>query len=284
MVKNNLSCFIMSGNSDNLDIKQKASRWAPFVFAILIIFTPTVYANNCAINQPYETVQVARVIDGDTITLIDGRKIRLIGINTPERGRDGKKNEPFYQAAKMQLQKIINKNNNSLKIVFGKDKHDRHKRYLAHIFTLDNTNITEVLIKKGLGFTIAIPPNIQLLKCYQNAEYEAQKKKQGIWSHKYSRAIDVSLLKKSSRGFLRISGTIKRIGESRSSFWLNLNEKSESKFALRILKKDIPYFADFHPKDLINRHLIARGWVYQVKNELRMTIRHPASLQVQNAD
>lgn len=37
-----------------------------------------------------ETYKVATVIDGDTILLEDGRKVRYIGINTP--GRD----QPFY--------------------------------------------------------------------------------------------------------------------------------------------------------------------------------------------
>jgi len=254
------------------------------VFLTLVFFAPAIYANNCSANQFDETVQVAYVYDGDTLKLTDGRKLRLIGINTPERGRDGKKNEPFYQAAKNQLQTIIKKNDRSIKIVFGKEKHDRYKRLLAHIFTLDNENITAILLKKGLGFAIAIPPNIQLLNCYQKAEGEARKLKRGIWNHPYSEAIEVNLLKKSTRGFHRIAGTVQRVGESRRSFWLNLNTKSEAKFALRILKKDLPYFTQFHPKDLINHQLIARGWIYQSKNEQRMTIRHPASLQILNTD
>lgn len=270
--------------SDSSNVKQKASRWTPFVFITLTIFTPRLYADNCTVSQFHETVQVAHVVDGDTIKLVDGRKLRLIGINTPERGHNGKKDEPFYQTAKNQLQKIIKKNQNQIKIVFGENKHDRHKRFLAHIFTMGNENITVILIKKGLGFTIAIPPNIRLLTCYQNAEREAQKQKRGIWDHKYSHAIDVNLLEKSARGFFRIKGTVQRTGESRSSFWLNLNTKSGAKFALRILKKNLPYFTEFHPQSLLNRHLIARGWIYQIKGEQRMTIHHPASLQIQNTD
>ena len=265
-------------------VKQKASNWTLFAFIALTFFTTPLYADNCAVSQFHETVHVAHVYDGDTIKLIDGRKLRLIGVNTPERGRDSNKNEPFYQEAKNQLQQIIKKNHNQIKVVFGKDKRDRYKRFLAHIFTMDNENITATLIKNGMGFTVAIPPNIQLLDCYQNAEREAQKQKHGIWNHKYSHAIDVTSLKKSARGFHRVSGTIDRIGESRSSFWLNLNSKSGAKFALRILKKDLPYFNNFHPQSLLNRQLIARGWIYEIKGEQRMTIHHPASLQIQNTD
>ncbi len=265
-------------------VKQKASKWTPFVFLALAIFTRPLYADNCVVKPFHETVQVAHVYDGDTIKLVDGRKLRLIGINTPERGRDGKQNEPFYQAAKNQLQQIIKKNKNKIKIVFGKDKQDQYRRFLTHIFSMDNENIAATLIRNGMGYTIAIPPNIQLLSCYQNAEREAQKHKRGIWGHNYSEVIPVDVLEKSARGFFRVSGTVERIGESRSSFWLNLNSKSGIKFALKVLKKDLQYFTRYHPKELLNRKLIARGWIYQTKGEQRMTIHHPASLQIQNAD
>ena len=265
-------------------VKQKASNRALFAFIAFAIFNPPLSANICSVNQFHETAEVAHVYDGDTVKLVDGRKIRLIGINTPERGRNSQQDEPFYLAAKSQLQEIIRKNNYQIKIAYGKDKHDRYKRLLAHIFTSDDKNITATLIKNGMGFTIAVPPNIRLLNCYQDAEADAKKNKRGIWHHKFSRAINVTSLNKSARGFHLVKGTVERIGESRSSFWLNLNSKSGAKFALRILKKNMSYFNQLHPKDLLNRQLTARGWIYEVKGEQRMTIHHPASLQIQNAD
>lgn len=267
-----------------LYVKQKASNWTLFAFIALSFFNTPLYADICAAKQQLETVKVAHVYDGDTVKLADGRKLRLIGINTPERGRDDNADEPFYAEAKKQLQQIIQKNNHQIKIVLGEDKHDRYKRWLAHIFSMDNANITASLLRNGMGFSVSIPPNIQLLNCYKNAEQEAKKYKRGIWGHSYSHAINVASLKKSARGFHRIKGIVDRIGESRSSFWLNLNSKSKVKFALRILKKDLPYFTKLHPKNLINHQLIASGWIYEIKGEQRMSIHHPASLEIQNTD
>jgi endonuclease YncB( thermonuclease family) len=251
---------------------------------VLSFFTHSIYANSCAVEQFHETVKVAQVYDGDTLKLTDGRKLRLIGINTPERGQDGEQDEPYYLIAKNKLKKIIHQNHNQIKVVFGIDKHDHYKRVLAHIFTMNNENITAKLIKKGMGFAIAISPNVQLLDCYQQAEQEAQKSKRGIWGHKYSQVINIASLKKSTRGFHLVKGKVDRIGESRSSFWLNLNSKDGVKFALRIMKKNIGYFKQTHPKNLIDHTITARGWIYQTKGEQRMKIYHPASLQVQNAD
>lgn len=262
--------------TDRSNIKLKASNWTPFVFIALSIFTPAIYANNCSAEKFHETVKVAHVYDGDTIKLADGRKLRIIGINTPERGREGEKDQPFYQEAKNHLQQIVEKNNTQLKIIVGKDKRDRYKRLLAHIFTLQGENITASMLKKGIGFSIAIPPNVNFNTCYQNAEHEAKKQNRGIWQHSFSRAIEVTSLSETARGFHQVKGTVQRIGESRSSYWLNLDKQ----FALRIMKKDLPYFITFHPKELLNRQLIARGWIYQQKNELRMSVRHPAALEL----
>ena len=268
----------------HLYVKQKTSNWTFFAFIALSFLSTALYADNCAVQQQLETVKVAHVYDGDTVKLVDGRKLRLIGINTPERGRDNQKDEPFYLKAKNQLQQIIQKNNNQIKVAFGRDKQDRYKRWLAHIFTLKNENITATLLRNGMGFTVFIPPNIRLLNCYKTAEHEAKKYKRGIWNHSFSHFVNVTSLGKSARGFHQVKGTVDRIGESRSSFWLNLNSKSKAKFALRILKKELQYFPNFHPKDLINQQVIARGWIYKTKDEQRMTIHHPASLEIQNTD
>jgi micrococcal nuclease len=44
----------------------------------------------CSPEGPLQRVGLRYVSDGDTLVLSDGRRLRLIGINTPERGRDGK--------------------------------------------------------------------------------------------------------------------------------------------------------------------------------------------------
>ncbi|MCW8988559.1 MAG: thermonuclease family protein [Gammaproteobacteria bacterium] len=275
--KNNSSDFVMA---DSSYVKQKASKWALFVFITLFFSTQNVYAENCSAKSFDQTVKVAHVFDGDTIQLESGYKLRLIGINTPERGRDGNQDQPFYTEAKTQLLQIIKNNQYQINIIFGQDKHDRYKRLLAHIFTHDGKNISELLLKKGLGYNIAIAPNIKFLKCYSDAENHAKKFKRGIWNHPFSTPVNASSISKSKLGFQRVTGTVQRLGESRSSFWLNLDEK----FSLKIQKKYLPQFTDYHPKSLVNKKLIAQGWIYLKNNEYRMSIKHPASIQIQSTD
>jgi len=275
--KNNLASNHVS---DNLYHKQKASNWTPFVFFILLIFSFSIHATNCNSQHYDQTITVSKVYDGDTLRLADGQKLRLIGINTPERGHDGMPDQPFYPEAKKRLEKIIHANQNKLKIILGTDKHDRYKRLLAHIFTPGGDNISAILLREGLGYSIAIPPNLNFLNCYKKAEYDAKKQQHGIWGHDFSKPIKASTLSKSNLGFQQVIGRVQRIGESSSSFWLNL----DTKFALKVQKKYLVQFSTYRPNELLNKKLIARGWIYYRNNEYRMSIKHPASIQLLNTD
>lgn len=87
----------------------------------------------------YEQVHVDRIIDGDTIES-NSTSIRLLGINTPERG------EYFYEEAKEFLeQEILNK---TVALKYGKERYDKYERVLAYIF-FNNQNINLLLVEEG---------------------------------------------------------------------------------------------------------------------------------------
>ncbi len=59
----------------------------PMTLVLLLLATVQAYsvrASQCMPTQFDETVTLAHVNDGDTITLTDGRLVRLIGIDSPE--------------------------------------------------------------------------------------------------------------------------------------------------------------------------------------------------------
>lgn len=88
-----------------------------------------------------ELVFADRVVDGDTI-IVNGSSVRLLGINTPEKG------EVFYEEAKEFLEeKVMGK---SFFIErYGKDKYYRD---LAYIFDFDSKeNINLEIVKNGYG-------------------------------------------------------------------------------------------------------------------------------------
>ena len=114
-------------------------------------------------------INVARVIDGDTIEDSTGQKYRLKGINTPEKSKD------YYEEAKQYLKERLE--NKSVKIEnHGRDKYGR---ILAHIFK-NNQNINEQILKEGLG-TLYYYEKDKHFKELKNAEEKARENEKGLW-------------------------------------------------------------------------------------------------------
>ncbi|OGJ11971.1 hypothetical protein A3K62_02890 [Candidatus Pacearchaeota archaeon RBG_16_35_8] len=87
------------------------------------------------------SVFIERIIDGDTIESDIGN-IRLLGINTPERG------EKYYNEARDFLKKKIE--NKTVELEFTGETHDKYRRVLAYVF-LENKNINIELVENGFA-------------------------------------------------------------------------------------------------------------------------------------
>lgn len=253
-------------------IPKRALLAASFFYAWLLLLIPA-QASDCQSEQYDERVTVARVFDGDTVQLVDGRHLRFIAINTPERGHDTRPSEPLADAAKQRLESLLAADK-SLLLRFDQERKDRHGRLLAHPYLHDGRNLTQALLQSGLGLHITVPPNLLFLDCYQQTEQIARQQQRGVWQHPYYQPRQASDLPVTATGFRRITGTVSRLGESRTAYWLNLGKT----FALRLPKSDQHYFP-FAPASLMGKTLTVRGWVYLRHDELRMNLRHPASIE-----
>lgn len=91
--------------------------------------------------QP-ELVLVTRVIDGDTIIIEGGQKVRLLGIDSHERG------EACYDEARIWLKSLIEMRNVSLeRDGENKDKHGRLLRWVWY----NGSNVNVALVRAGLA-------------------------------------------------------------------------------------------------------------------------------------
>lgn len=98
-----------------------------------------------------ETAICTEVVDGDTIYLDNGKKVRLVGVNTPERGVEG------YITSKLFVQKLCLNNKVGLDIDDSKPT-DKYGRTLA-VVIVDGKNLNEMLLKEGLAEIMYIPPS-----------------------------------------------------------------------------------------------------------------------------
>jgi endonuclease YncB( thermonuclease family) len=134
-------------------------------------FNPKI--KNPQINSIYYA-QVLRVIDGDTIELTNGLRIRYIGINSPESG------EPFFSEAKKKNEDLVL--GKLVKLQFDIQTQDRYARFLAYVWA-DDVFVNKKLVEEGLAVLETIPPNVSYQNEFLSAQKEAQKNCKGIWSN-----------------------------------------------------------------------------------------------------
>ncbi|PWB31130.1 nuclease [Pseudomonas sp. SDI] len=200
-----------------------------------------------------QPVQVRQVVDGDTVRLTDGRSVRLIGINAPEIGRKGRTSEAFAEAARQRLQALVKASDGQLQLVPGAEAQDKYGRTLAHIYDRSGDNLEATLLSEGLGYRVAVAPNVDLAGCQQPAEQAARQAGLGLWRR--SPVIPAGRLSQS--GFAVISGQVRAIERNRGGIWLEIDDSLVLQVPAR-LQRNFPatFFAD-----LEGRRIEARGWV-----------------------
>ena len=91
------------------------------------------------------TTIIQSCYDGDTCTTIDGEKIRLACIDTPE--LKGKKAEPIPAT---KARDFLNKLLTNEVVAIKRITKDRYGRTIAELFKND-TNVQELIVDKGYG-------------------------------------------------------------------------------------------------------------------------------------
>ena len=229
----------------------------------------------CYPGDPGEPARVASVIDGDTVILSDSTHVRLIGIDTPEIGHRGAPSEAGALEARAFLASLL-RNHESVELLQDAEAHDRYGRRLAHL-RLDDGTIAEVpLLQEGLATPLIIPPNLLLVDCYDAAAGGAEAAGRGLWAHPDHEPVSAETLDPAARGYRVVTGAVSSVGQSRSSFWLEMAPH----FALRIAREDLRYFHGMELADLAWQAIRARGRLYTAHGQLRMRIRHPLDLNV----
>ena len=136
---------------------------------------------------------VARAIDGDTLKLSDGRRVRLIGVDTPELHysekllRDSRRTQKDIkaiqalgrEAADFTKQLCERK---PVRIQTDVARHDKYGRLLAYIYLDDGTFVNAKILEEGYGQVMTIPPNVKYADYFLKLERAARKERKGLWA------------------------------------------------------------------------------------------------------
>lgn len=127
-----------------------------------------------------DSVFVKYVIDGDTIILKSGEKVRYIGIDTPEIDHENKRAEPLGYAARSFNKKLLG--SKRIRLEYDKEKQDHYNRLLAYVFLPDGTFVNLELVRSGMATYLHKSPNLKYRKRLLQAQRKAMSEKKGIWS------------------------------------------------------------------------------------------------------
>ncbi|MEH6825100.1 MAG: thermonuclease family protein [Motiliproteus sp.] len=221
-----------------------------------LVFSTRLHANDCQAPSKSQPIAIKRIVDGDTLHLKDGRKVRLIGINTPELGRDGQPDQPLAKQATATARRLI-KGQNPLLLQIGTQPQDHYGRVLGHIFLADGRSLEAELLKQGLGFAISMPPNLALRDCLNQAERQARTANLGVWAEADYRPLHASTLDRRSGGFGRYQGEISRAGTHSKGRYLELN----GEIFVQVQAGTATALDLFSSDDLLGRRVEIRGWL-----------------------
>lgn len=233
-------------------LQKKAPLVGAFFVGAIWLF-PTSAAAFCPLPTHPQTVAVRQVVDGDTVRLSDGRSVRMIGINAPEIGRKGRTSEPYAEAARRRLQALVKASDGQVGLVLGAEGKDKYGRTLAHLYGRNGDNLEARLLSEGLGYRVAVAPNVGLVGCQQQAEQAARTAGAGLW--RQSPVVRADALRQS--GFAVLSGTVRGIERNRGGAWLELDDAVVLQVPARLQRRFPSRFFD----DLKGRQVEARGWV-----------------------
>jgi micrococcal nuclease len=132
---------------------------------------PTVDTESTEITtQDYQRVE--RIIDGDTFVISGDERVRMLGIDTPERGK------LYYKEAAAYLATLID--GKMVQLEKDRSERDRYGRLLRHVY-VDGVWINEKMIADGYARFVTYPPDVMHVATFQEREREAREAKRGLW-------------------------------------------------------------------------------------------------------
>lgn len=127
-----------------------------------------------------DTGRVERVVDGDTILLQGGERVRLIGVDTPETKKPGTPVQCFGKKASAFTTGLLDRR--KVRLEQDAEARDRYGRLLAYVTRAsDGLDVNAELVRRGYARTLTIPPNVRHADEYARLARTARERGRGLW-------------------------------------------------------------------------------------------------------
>jgi endonuclease YncB( thermonuclease family) len=225
--------------------------------------------------------RVARVIDGRSFTLDDGREIRLASIEVPATNNDAGK------AAQAALASLVEGETVALR--GDADGYDRYGRIIAFASAVAPgpdrpvPSITHVMLAKGharVASHVDSPACVEELRVQERA---ARFAKMGLWGRPQYAIIQAGNLAGlvAERGqFALVEGKVLSVRERGHTIYANFGRRWSRALTVTISKRQERMFSGsgLRPKDLENRRVRVRGWI-EVRGGPRIQASRPEQIE-----
>ncbi len=219
---------------------------------------------------------VEKVVDGDTIIVKGGGRVRLLGINTPEIAHRQHAAEPLGDRAHQRLEQLLR--DKKVYLEFDQQRRDRFKRLLAHVTLEDGSSINEQLLREGLARALFLQPNMSHLQDYYRIEAEAAENKRGIWSLPEFKIRSAAKANECIKRFCLLRGRIVKIEKKSRYTYLHFPGSLVVAIKHRYLKQF--QTAGLNIQTLKGTTVMIRGWIGTRNDAPYLQLQHPLQIQI----
>ncbi len=117
---------------------------------------------------------VTKVIDGDTVELSTGERLRYIGMDTPElKSKDcysqeaTARNKELVEGKEVELEKDVSET-------------DRYGRLLRYVH-VEGQMVNRILLQEGFAKVATFPPDVRYQETFLEDERQARENGRGLW-------------------------------------------------------------------------------------------------------
>ena len=259
--------------------RQLKNGW--MVFSVLFLFIVLMTSGQAQV--------IKNIVDGDTFQLMNGDYIRLLGIDTPEKGQAGYHLAKWFLFYLTEDKKII--------LEKGIKNEDTYGRLLRYVFLeKEKIFINELMLYFGLADFRYLSPEAKYFQQLQKAALEAEANKHGLWAFSVfqTNQMDESITKKSiiswqeasqyMNKLMTIQGKVVETYDSGRACFLNFHPDWEKTFNVVIFAEQYHHFPA-HPAMLFHEKTVqVTGYIQSYQGQPEIIVKSPKQIKIIDAN
>lgn len=255
-------------------------RMAPIGFALFPIFAQAAPRNDALDALPeIASGTVQSVEDGATLTLADGKILRLAGLLAPAAplAMDKDAAWPSAEAARQALaDRALGR---TVTLRAAQDKPDRHGRLIGQAILDDGTWLQRDLLAQGRDRLELTHDTAALAAVLLKAEADARRHHRGLWRLPvYAVRAPDGLTARDTGGFVLVEGRVLSVAPTHEATYLDFAEDWHHGFTVRIPHALLQRADGFDPATLEGRQVRVRGWLAYEGRPI-LDLEDPAALE-----